>query len=74
MATRKSGRTTAKSGARQRGRPAEFEERVQRIVLLERVEAEALEDLAWEARMSFSKYVRGVVQRHLKAKGRLPSQ
>ena len=54
------------------GRPREFQDKVQKIVLLEREEAEALEDLASEAGLTFSKYLRRLIQRHLRAKGGLP--
>ncbi len=54
------------------GRPREFHDKVQKIVLLEREDAEALEDLAYEAGLTFSKYLRRLIQRHLRAKGRLP--
>ncbi len=53
------------------GRPREFEDKVQKIVLVEREEAEAIEDLAREAKTTLSKYLRGLIQRHLRAKGRL---
>ena len=54
------------------GRPREFHDKVQKIVLLEREDAEALEDLAYEAGVTFSKYLRGLIRRHRRAKGRLP--
>ena len=54
------------------GRPREFRDKAQKIVLLEREDAEALEDLAYEAGLTFSKYLRRLIQRHLRAKGRLP--
>ncbi len=53
------------------GRPREFQDKVQKIVLVEREEAEAIEDLAREAKTTLSKYLRGLIQRHLRAKGRL---
>jgi hypothetical protein len=54
------------------GRPREFKHKAQRIVLLEQTEADAVEELAWEAQMTLSKYLRRLIQRHLRAKGRLP--
>ncbi len=53
------------------GRPREFVDKVQKIVLVEREEAEAIEDLAREAKTTLSKYLRGLIQRHLRAKGRI---
>ena len=61
-------------GARQgAGRPREFKDKAQLVVQLELVEADALRELAWESRQPLSRYLRGLIQRHLKAKGRLPS-
>ena len=56
----------ARKGA---GRPREFRDIAQKIVLLERAEAKALEDLARQEGLTFSKYLRRLVQRHLRAKG-----
>ncbi len=71
MATRT--KQTKRGGARRgAGRPRDFEDKRQLIVLLEGIEAEALKDLAWEARLTVSRYLRQLVRRHLRAKGRLP--
>ncbi len=65
-------RSGAWGGARKgAGRPREFRDKAQKIVLLEREEAEALEDLARKEGLTLSKYLRRILQRHLRAKGRL---
>ena len=66
---RKPGWGGARRGA---GRPREFKKKAQQIVLLEQTEADEIEELAWEARMTLSKYLRQLIKRHLRAKGRLP--
>ena len=74
MGTKKArSRASSKRGGPRRGagRPREFEDKRQLIVLLEGTEADALKELAWEARLTVSRYLRQLVRRHLTGKGRL---
>ena len=64
-------RRKAQHGGARRGagRPREFEDKQQLIVVVQRAEAEAVWDLADAADETVSAYLRRLVQRHLRAKG-----
>ena len=63
-------RKTQHGGTRRgAGRPREFEDKQQLIVVLEGDEAETVRDLADAAQETVSAYLRRLVQRHLRAKG-----